>query len=258
MMPEKRLRWHCHPRPDDMPPAAVTGGVAVIIDVLRASTTIVTALANGAAFVLPTAEIEAARRFQRDLPPGTLLGGERGGVPIGGFDLGNSPAEYGHGRVAGRGIVMTTTNGTEALARCQHAREAMIGCLVNRTAVARLAAHLADEATDVHLVCAGTDGQVTEEDLLGAGAILDAALTEPVCGRPLLDAAGEHALAAFRQLTAGGADPTASLVDAFARAAGGANLMQIGMAADLPLAAALDQFDLAPRRCADTGRLLPR
>ncbi len=257
-MPEKRLRWHCHSRPDDMPPAAVTGGVAVIIDVLRASTTIVTAMASGAAFVLPTAEIEVARRFQRDLPSGTLLGGERGGVSIAGFDLGNSPAEYDHGRVAGRGIVMTTTNGTVALAHCQHAREALIGCLVNRTAVARMAAQLADEATGVHLVCAGTDGQVTEEDLLGAGAILDAAFTEPGCGLPQLDPAGEHALAAFRRITAGGADPTASLVDAFTRAAGGANLIQIGMAADLPLAAALDHFDLVPRRCADTGRLLPR
>lgn len=257
-MPEKRLRWYCHPRPDDMPPAAVTGGVAVIIDVLRASTTIVTALAEGAAFVLPTAQISAARHFQRDLPPGTLLGGERGGKPIAGFDLGNSPAEYCRSQVAGRGIVMTTTNGTVALARCQQAREALIGCLVNRTAVAMLAARLADEATGVHLVCAGTDGQVTEEDLLGAGAILDAAVSDSVCGVPLLDSAGEHALEAFRRLTTGVTDQVASLVDAFTRAAGGMNLVRIGMAADLSFAATVDRFNLVPQRCTETGRLLLR
>jgi 2-phosphosulfolactate phosphatase len=251
-----RQRWHCHPLQDDMPPAAVAGGVAIVIDVLRASTTIITALAEGAAFVLPTAQVAVARQFHLDLPAGTLLGGERGGVRIEGFDLGNSPAEYGRSCVAGHGIVLTTTNGTAALARCAAARVAFIGSLINRTAVATAALRLAGTVSDVHLVCAGTDGQVTEEDLLGAGAILAAVRAAgPTC-EVQIDRCGEAALASFCQLTRAGCDATANLVKAFSQAPGGANLIELGMASDLSLAAAIDRFDLVPRLCERSGRLL--
>ncbi len=257
MTSTRSLRWHCHPLPDDMPPDAVAGGVAIIIDVLRASTTIITALAEGAAFVLPAAEVAIARRFRQSLPADTLLGGERGGIPLAGFDLGNSPAEYDRARVAGRGIVITTTNGTAALARCDAASDVLIGGLVNRTAVAAAALRLAGEAGDVHLVCAGTDGCVTEEDLLGAGAILDAAGAVGPVAELQVDECGEAALASFRQLTGAGVDAMANLVEAFSRAPGGANLVELGMATDLALAAAVDQFDLVPRLCERSGRLLP-
>ncbi|MEY3032936.1 MAG: putative 2-phosphosulfolactate phosphatase [Planctomycetota bacterium] len=252
------ITWHCHPLHDDMPAAAVAGGVAVVIDVLRASTTIVTALAEGAAFVLPTSSVAEAQRQRQQLPPGTLLGGERGGVRIAGFDLGNSPAEYTPLSVAGRGVVITTTNGTAALARCAAASERLIGCLVNRGAVAAAAVRLAAAGNgQIHLVCAGTDGEVTDEDLLGAGGILAAAAELLPVGSPFRhDLAGGAALAAYRSHVSA-ADPTASLVKAFTAAPGGANLVELGMAADLPLAAAVDRFGVVPRLCPQTGHLMP-
>lgn len=257
MNQEIGLRWHCHPLPDDMPSAAVAGGVAIVIDVLRASTTIITALAEGAAFVLPAAEVGLARHFCKKLPTGTLLGGERGGIRIDGFDLGNSPAEYVRSCIGGRGIIITTTNGTAALARCAAAREVLIGGLVNRRAVATTALRLTGGVGDVHLVCAGTDGQVTGEDLLGAGAILDAAKAfTPACDLHV-DASGEAALASFSEVMSAGRNAAAELVTAFSRTPGGKNLLDLGMAADLPLAAAVDQFDLVPRLCQKTGQLLP-
>jgi len=252
------VTWHCHALADDIPEEAVAGGVAVIIDVLRASTTIVTAIAAGASFVVPVAAVDEARRHRERLPPGTLLGGERGGRRITGFDLGNSPAEYAAVTVAGRGIVITTTNGTAALARCAAAGERLIGCLVNRKAVAAAAAELAAAGDgQVHLVCAGTDGEVTGEDLLGAGGILAAAAELLPPGEDLRhDATAGAALAGFRTHAAA-ADPAASLIEAFTAAPGGANLVSLGMAADLPLAAAVDRFGIVPRLCPATGRLLP-
>ncbi len=229
-----------------------------MIDVLRASTTIVTALVEGAAFVLPTATVDEARRQREGLPSGSLLGGERGGVRIAGFDLGNSPAEYTAAAVTGRGVVITTTNGTAALACCAAASERLIGGLVNRAAVAEAAIELAAAGSgQIHLVCAGTDGQVTDEDLLGAGGILAAGFDLLPPGASFNhDVAGGVALAAFRHHAAT-ADPTASFVRAFTAAPGGANLIELGMAADLPLAAAVDRFSVVPRLCPQTGRLLP-
>src|SRR3954451_18736813 len=101
------LRVHLAPRLVE--PSALTGGFVLVVDLLRASTTIVHALAAGAASVVPCAEINEAKSTAAAIP-GALLGGERAGVRIEGFDLGNSPAEYTPDRVRGRTIVFTTTN----------------------------------------------------------------------------------------------------------------------------------------------------
>ena len=132
--------------------------------------------------VRPVLTVEEAREEAAAL--GAMLGGERGGVKIEGFDLGNSPREYARDRVGGRPIVITTTNGTAAVNACAGAAEVLIGAIVNRSAVAAAAHALALEhgGCDVHLVCAGTEGAVTEEDLLAAGAILDAAVQHHGCG----------------------------------------------------------------------------
>lgn len=246
--------WHVHELHSRMPPGAVAGGVAVVIDVLRASTTIVTALESGAVAVVPVADVDAARRRAAALGGAALLGGERGGRPIAGFDLGNSPAEYTPGRVAGRTVVITTTNGTAALAACRGAREVLVGAIVNRSAVAAAARRFAADGAAVHLVCAGTDGMVTEEDVLAAGAILEAADVEGAGDR--LDAPAAAALAAWRAVVARGALP-AALGEAFRRARGGANLVALGMASDLALAAALDTRRTVPRLDAVTGGLAP-
>lgn len=246
------LHWHCHDVFHRMPQGAVAGGIAVVIDVLRASTTISTALANGAARVRPVADVAEARGLAAALGPDTLLGGERGGVRIDGFDLGNSPLEYTRDRVAGRPIVITTTNGTAALDACRAAREIVVGAIVNRTAVAAAVRRLAAEGGvgDVHLVCAGTDGAVTAEDVLAAGAIL-AAGAEP---DDVLDPAAHAARDAFRRVHAA-ADPVAALVAEFRRSPGGANLVALGMEADLPACAALDALAVVPRLEPATGWL---
>lgn len=235
-----------------MPAGATAGGIAVVIDVLRASTTIATALAHGAAAVRPVAGIEEARGLAAVLGAGTLLGGERGGVRIPGFDLGNSPLEYTPDRVAGKTIVITTTNGTAALHACREAREILVGALVNRTAVADEVRRLAGDSVPVHLVCAGTGGEITAEDVLAAGAILDAAAAGFV---EALDESAREAVAFFRRVAAA-VDVQSGLVAEFRRSPGGSNLVDLGMEADLPVAAAIDSLAVVPRLDRASGRLI--
>src|ERR1051326_320070 len=111
-----------HLVPGLVAPGELAGGVAVVVDVLRASTTIVHALAAGCVAVRPCAEVADARALAEQLPAGKLLlGGERGGSPLPGFDLGNSPREYTPARCGGTILVLTTTNGTAALLRAAEA-----------------------------------------------------------------------------------------------------------------------------------------
>src|SRR4051812_24899969 len=126
----RRLRAHFLPalvEPEDL-----AGSTCVVIDVLRATTTIVWALAAGAREVIPCLEVEDARRAIAEYPPGTgVCGGERSGLPIEGFELGNSPAEYTAARVAGKAVIFTTTNGARALFHCHHAQRVLIGAFAN-------------------------------------------------------------------------------------------------------------------------------
>jgi len=151
--------------------------VAVVFDVLRATSTIVTALANGAEAVIPVAEIPEALAL-REKQPGVLLAGERDGLRIRaeltggvGFDLGNSPREFTRERVAGKTIVASTTNGTRAFRACAHANQVLAASFLNLKATAdyiraRPAAHLL-------VVCSGTMEQTAYEDILAAGALCD-------------------------------------------------------------------------------------
>jgi 2-phosphosulfolactate phosphatase len=257
------MHWHCHDLFQRMPAGATAGGVAVVIDVLRASTTMITALASGAAAVWPVADVDEARALARRLGPRAILGGERGGVMIEGFALGNSPTEYVRDRIGGHDVVLTTTNGTAALAACAAAAETLVAAIVNRRAVAAAVRTLgaARGLHHAHLVCAGTDGSVTAEDVLAAGAILDAAAIDPGAAADTLDAAAERALAAFRQLVvvaaARASTPeaiAAALVAAFRTSPGGANLVDLGMASDLPVCARLDAVPVVPRLERTTGR----
>jgi len=247
------IQWRGHHQFNRMPPGATAGGIAVVIDVLRASTTMITALARGASRIVPVADVDEARRLAATIAPPPLLGGERGGVRIPGFDLGNSPLEYTADRVAGRTVVITTTNGTAALHASRDAAEIVVGGIVNRAAVAETVRRLSRTAGTVHLVCAGTDGVVSAEDVLAAGAILDAAAAD-ACGDEL-DEAAQEALALFRRVAAHD-DVPARLVQEFHRSPGGANLVELGMAIDLPVAAAIDAFTVVPRLDRASGSLI--
>lgn len=155
--------------PDLIPSNQKMTGSAVVIDILRASSTICTALDAGASAVIPCEHIETAQLTRKDFHADkVLMGGERQGVKIDGFDLGNSPRDYTEDIMAGRTLIFSTTNGTRALHRCQTADRVAIGCFLNRSATVNW---LQQEAEPVHLVCAGTDGKITLEDCLFAGAL---------------------------------------------------------------------------------------
>lgn len=158
--------------PADVSADSLRGQSAVVIDVFRASTTIVTALANGTRMLIPVLTPEEARARAKDFPRDTvLLGGERGGEPIAGFDLGNSPIEYTPERVRDKVIIFTTTNGTRALAVAAPARVTAVGGLVNVEAVARWAAA---QGRDLTVVCSGETESLSLEDTVCAGLLLEA------------------------------------------------------------------------------------
>ena len=151
--------------------------VCVVFDVLRATSTMVTALGNGAAGMVPVAEIPEALSL-RQRRPEVLLAGERDGVRIEGhltggrgFDLGNSPREFTADRVSGRTIATTTTNGTRALRACAPAAAVLLGSFLNLRATAEVIERL--HPADLLLVCSGTHYQTAYEDVLGAGALCD-------------------------------------------------------------------------------------
>jgi 2-phosphosulfolactate phosphatase len=132
----------------------------------------VTALASGCRAIVPALTPEEARERARAFPRGeVLLAGERGGDPIDGFDLGNSPLEYTAQRVAGKIVVLTTTNGTKALLQAAGAAATAIAGLVNVKAAAQWAQ---DQARDLTLACAGEAGEASLEDTVCAGLIIDA------------------------------------------------------------------------------------
>lgn len=145
------------------------GKTAVIIDVLRASSTITTALANGAKGIIPVADMGAGSKISQSTDTGNiLLCGEKDGEKIEGYDLGNSPLEYTVEMVRGKTIVLNTTNGTKALMRSSLAREILVGSFLNMKTIA---GYLADKQ-DIVLVCAGWRGRLSLEDLLCAGNII--------------------------------------------------------------------------------------
>lgn len=143
--------------------------VVVVVDVLRATTMIAALLDAGGVGVRPVSTVEEARRLQHD-DPGLLLAGERGGVAPEGFDLGNSPSRVRPGLVAGRTVVLATTNGTPALESVRGAGVCLTLSLTNLGAVAR---RLTVLNRDALVVCSGTDGGRSDEDELCAGVLAD-------------------------------------------------------------------------------------
>ena len=215
-----------HFLPELADPHDLAGHTSVVVDVLRASTTIVTALDSGARKIIPCLSVEEARQLAQDRP-GTLLGGERKGHKLPGFDFGNSPAEYSPDQVAQKTIAFTTTNGTKAMTRCVGAARILVGSLVNRRAVCKA---IASEPR-VDIICAGTHGEFTMEDALAAGAI-----AHGLNDRTLNDAAHVCKMLWESQEPA----------DVLANSLGGRNLIRIGMESDLALAQRMDRYEIVP------------
>jgi 2-phosphosulfolactate phosphatase len=232
-------------------PERLSGRVAVVIDVLRASTTIVHALAAGCSAVLPCAEVEEARRLADGMRAGkVLLAGERDGRPLPGFDLGNSPAEFTAARCRGTTLVLTTSNGTRALLKTAAALggdggpagRVLIAGFVNFSAVCE---QLTRDVRPVHIVCAGDGGEVALEDALLAGALVD-----------FLSEAGAVCLNDGARLAWDGfAHHGRVLAGALEVSAGGAHLRRLGYDDDVRAAAVVDQFTLVPELRRDPTRV---
>ena len=148
----------------------VKGRTAIVIDVLRACSTIATALKNGARAVVPVLDMAQAGKIASNLDRSVYrLGGERGGQKIEGYDLGNSPLEYTEEVVSGRDIILNTTNGTKALSRARGAKHLIAGSLLNAS---RVIDFVKEAGTGVTIICAGREDRISLEDTLCAGLLL--------------------------------------------------------------------------------------
>lgn len=144
--------------------------VTVVIDVLRATSTIITALFNGCKEVIPMSEIEEAVNISKNYERGTfILGGERNSEKIEGFDLSNSPLEYTRDQVEGKTVLLTTTNGTQAIKKVWDAKKIILASFINITAVCK---YIEDLGQDIIVVCAGTLERFSLDDILVAGALI--------------------------------------------------------------------------------------
>ena len=162
---------HVHLLPDIVAPGRLAGSVVVMTDVLRASTTIVHALAAGCCSVRPCADIEEAQQLANGMKAGkVILAGERGGEKISGFDRGNSPREFSPCNCKGCTLVFTTSNGTKALLRAAEAERVLVAGFINFSAVCE---QLRADARPLHILCAGSDGEPSLEDTLLAGAFVE-------------------------------------------------------------------------------------
>lgn len=212
----------------------------MVVDVLRASSSIVTLLERGCAEVVVARDVQEARRLSERMPS-HLLCGEAGGVPPEGFAYGNSPVEFSRADLVGKSVILATSNGTRVLsALAADAPAVLVGSLLNRTAVARAALAIAAErGLDIAVVCSAGDlGSVFElEDALGASAIVDAAMSLD----PKLEAAdaarfGQDAFSVAR----------ADIAGAVGSAYHAQELVDIGLGEDVAYCAQLDVSTVAP------------
>ena len=216
----------------------VAGRVVVVIDVLRASTSIATALANGARAVIPVDSTEEvvnrAKAFARSE---VKLAGERQMRPIPGFDLGNSPREFSREVVEGKTVLLSTTNGTAAIASLQGPRDVVIGSYVNFSAVLAMLRAALRGGTDIAILCAGRDKQFSLEDAACAGRFAHHAM------RRRTDVAVNDAAFASMLIDRRYSD---NLMRLFSASAHGRALSEAGYGDDLTDCAAIDSFPIIP------------
>ncbi len=145
---------------------ALSGKIVVVVDIFRATSCIVSGLAHGVAAIKPVASVDETFELGNQ---GYIMAGERGGEKVEGFDMGNSPFEYMDDELIGRKVAISTTNGTQAIAKSMDADQILIGAFLNLSVTA---AYLKNEENDVVIHCAGWKGAVNIEDTLYAGALI--------------------------------------------------------------------------------------
>jgi 2-phosphosulfolactate phosphatase len=204
-------------------PERLRASACAVIDVIRATSTIVTALAHGAAGVRPVASVDEAFALKMRNTQ-ALLAGERGGQALPGFDLGNSPEDFTPGRAHGRPIILTTTNGTQALAACDGARAVVTASLLNLDAAAT---RLREIGPPWIIVCAGCEGEFGVDDAVVAGALAEA------LGQ-------EHVLVSLYRSV------RRELAETLLGSAAGRELLKVGLEKDVPFCAQLNLFSIVP------------
>jgi 2-phosphosulfolactate phosphatase len=223
---------------EPVPPPAdlLAGRTVVVFDILRATSVIVHAFAEGATEILPVIAVEEAFELAKTFPPGsTLLGGERGSRRIEGFDLGNSPREYVAPRVKGKRVILTTTNGTRAFHSVSYGKRVMVGSFFNMGALARECRRLED---DLLLYPSGDKGGFSLEDAVCAGMLIDRIKDNRERSVRLTDAA-RAAWILYRRFEA-------NLEEALSLSNHGRELIELGLKEDLAYCARADRFDLVP------------
>jgi 2-phosphosulfolactate phosphatase len=234
------------PTAEALNPSQLRASTVLVVDVLRASTTMIAALANGCAAIVPVADAEEARRRARSLPGASVLvAGERRGQAIPGFHLGNSPLEFTPDRVRDTIVVFTTSNGTRALLAARGAPAVGVGALVNLSAAAAWARA---GRRDVTVLCAGQRGAVSLEDHVCAGLLVERLLREEPGASATATAV--EALRVGRQY---GHD-LAQLAEASPWAR---HLARVGRAADVAACLMLDTATLVPVYRADVDKVVP-
>jgi 2-phosphosulfolactate phosphatase len=222
--------------PGELPPGGLAGVHVVVVDVLRASSTMVHACANGVERMIPVATVDEARDRAGEMDrAATLLGGERGGVRVEGFDLGNSPLEYTRDVVQGKRVVFTTSNGTLAISHSAGAERIVVGCFLNLDAVAGKLVEW--RAAKVLVLCAGHLGALSEEDYVCGGTLVGRlAAHDPD------DVFLDGGAAAARAL-AGTVGDVRQVVESTTH---GQRLAELGFAADLEFCSRTDTHDVVP------------
>jgi 2-phosphosulfolactate phosphatase len=210
--------------------------VCIVIDVIRASTTLVTLVERGAGPILIAPDVETARRHAR-VRPGAVLAGEEDGLAPAGFDFGNSPVELARAELGGKTVIFATTNGTAAIRAVQGAMAVFIGALRNGGAVSAEAVELAHrQEVNLTVVCAGRVGAFGIDDAYCAGYLVDRVLQ----GKNLeLTDAAEAALRLYRS------EPDSVAV--FRRSAAGRNVIELGLGGDVDYCATRDVSAVVPR-----------
>jgi 2-phosphosulfolactate phosphatase len=223
--------------PRELVPGDIQGRVVAVIDVLRASTTVAVALANGARTVVPVEDVDEAITRAKQFDPGQVLtAGERKMLPIAGFDMGNSPLDFSESKVSGCTVIITTTNGTRALMGLSGARDIVVASYVNHAAVTAML-RAAARSNDISIVCAGTEGHFSLEDAACAGRYVRS-ITQASPSITMNDAAHACALIDGRYGD--------NIAEIFKDSSHGRALAEAGFGDDLVACAQLDTHSVVP------------
>ena len=212
-----------------------TGKTVVVVDVLRATTTIITALKNGAKEIIPVESVDFAVKVSGGSSSGqTLLAGERNTKMIEGFVLGNSPLEFSEEKIAGKSIIHYTTNGSKAIVKAKFAENLLIGSFNNVSAVTE---HLLKLDSDVEILCAGSNGMFCVEDTVCAGWLIS--MLQEKKGDLILSDAAEASLVLKKHYGK-------RVLKMLNESEHGRLLIENGFEEDLNVAAKIDSTDVIP------------